>query len=1288
MRYSLLSASIMAVLSISMTSSDALAYSIIDPGAGLLEGELDNNNNNQNNGMNGILSDFSVTSRNENGVCKVKISQMDDKKLTTGHDQLPLVIAEMTFIDRSSRKILGSEKVISKFRETGIGLIAEAQSVREQHSGVECLVTNVSVAGATYPVMNNSAISGSIFKIATDDLTSGPITNKYIAAPLLARLFISHLNGDFTDIDYQDFRLVKTNNFDAYKELVNMATSGNLGWQGANDAGYSIDFTDLRYHSQINQFLLDSLVRKAVELGIVGDNLENESFADYIRKYILTNLSQNTTYEYGSDDHIKASVALTQSSVMYPSFQMDEGGLVPKLLGNDFLLREFDTYAKEFNAYLEQGKAKPSFSEPDEKTLAIYNLPFNFKTWSGSGQGKVGDLYVYDNPYSGQTDIFRLKSSNYSYFPTNRTSNSHWEFIGPRNWNTYGNSGDIYLYENPYNNAIDLFELKGNYRDYFPTDRTSSDNWKYLDPNSSPLDELVSPDDQFDFIQHAIKFSGLDGVDLAKAVLEQNGNIHIDEMNLIIYSKESGGGLLGKNVLDIAALAFDVEAKDVTRAQTIYTQAAMDAIFIDTLYPYGSLNNVKASIYARIAHESNESSMLDNIGTGVEPFVLDELIANNDQFSNMSFDSLVHDFVGRNFRLNGVIANENFEIETGEAIELFEHGNSGGKSVLIRENEPDLSIFDFDNIASSVNVPAGWEIRVYEGSYYSGSNWTLGSGQRDLPANDRISSIKIMKKPEDQVVTLFDSFYSNSKTLKLSDSTSWLDDFNDKAVKVHIPEGWEVRFYEHGNYTGNYWTRGAGTHTLPVANSVSSLQVLRKSSYANNKPEGTVTVSQVVYDGLVELDKAQQELAEHYAIVTYDNGYPVQTIPLSDELFARAQLFKYGLSAKMVEDLWKSYLKQGFLSRVSDSRITSKHLDNERKTTNKSVQDMWESYFNAIVPIAAKHLSTLIDYKAKLSGFEPMEGKNVRDSKLRIVYGMEVDEHIRSEYFNGIWNNWKSDVNNWLIYGPNIDYSVKTASNIYDFMSLSNISFDKKYKFYNDQSANTAYGSRDIELFEAMNKNHADKWCSKPSWEYGYHDSPTKPGALGLEKIHWQCGLFYITRDNSSDTMKDAYYHIVSEMMKKHKWDLKTVQTNRDTLFAVLQMFIPIWGTVESFEKKDGLGAALGLLGDAMFFTGVASNMDSFLKPNKFVTHKPSKLLGQGAGVIINDLKPTSGALVQVNRVAAKVEAKDIAGAIVKSTLQEMNPAAGLGDLAKGLVKKSAAKQAGSKKIKLMTCPI
>nr|CDS57070.1 putative IgA-specific serine endopeptidase [Serratia symbiotica] len=57
------------------------------------------------------------------------------------------------------------------------------------------------------------------------------------------------------------------------------------------------------------------------------------------------------------------------------------------------------------------------------------DVPFN--RWDGNNnKGTPGSIYVYDNPYTKDTEYFQLNTSSYGYFPTNKSSTSTWTYLG------------------------------------------------------------------------------------------------------------------------------------------------------------------------------------------------------------------------------------------------------------------------------------------------------------------------------------------------------------------------------------------------------------------------------------------------------------------------------------------------------------------------------------------------------------------------------------------------------------------------------------------------------------------------------------------------------------------------------------------------------------------------------------------------------------------------------------------------------------------------------------------
>lgn len=158
-----------------------------------------------------------------------------------------------------------------------------------------------------------------------------------------------------------------------------------------------------------------------------------------------------------------------------------------------------------------------------------------------------------------------------------------------------------------------------------------------------------------EFAKLSNQFGDLEGIELARKVLTQSGKIGIDEENKIIYSSHKLGGLLGYNLAEIASLAYNVDTQDLTATQVMFVKYALDNLAIDTMYPYGSLNNVKATILNRVAITTMDDALIQELGTGAEPFILDQLILNNKKYTTLNFENLVKDYIYLNFKHNGLL---------------------------------------------------------------------------------------------------------------------------------------------------------------------------------------------------------------------------------------------------------------------------------------------------------------------------------------------------------------------------------------------------------------------------------------------------------------------------------------------------------------------------------------------------------------------------------------------------------------------------------------------------------
>ncbi len=171
---------------------------------------------------------------------------------------------------------------------------------------------------------------------------------------------------------------------------------------------------------------------------------------------------------------------------------------------------------------------------------------------------------------------------------------------------------------------------------------------------------------------------------------------------------------------------------------------------------------------------------------------------------------------------------------------LFGNDDFGGRRVTLNDSIPDLHRLGVGDQASSLCVPSGWRITIFEDTGYRGDRLvvdgpdSIADLRRDRPGGrswgDRISSVRVEssfrrdrpvdRRPIDPIdppgrcdrfPQLFaeDDYRGRSYTLR--DSVRDLYDFRfgRNASSLCVPTGWTVTFFEDADYRGrSFQVRG------------------------------------------------------------------------------------------------------------------------------------------------------------------------------------------------------------------------------------------------------------------------------------------------------------------------------------------------------------------------------------------------------------------------------------------------------------------------------------------------
>ncbi|EDP60773.1 inner membrane protein, putative [Vibrio sp. AND4] len=493
----------------------------------------------------------------------------------------------------------------------------DAMTTGDNDPYAQCIVTNVAFPGHVRSelVQQSYDLQSGVALYEQQAAQPGPISNLSILTDLLSVPFIislqQDLSADFVDllpisIGEEDYRLKNTSNVENYAIFVKEVLAGKTGVKGAYNNGLSRNFLEEKSKGNIEWFLQRSLIEPAIKNGLASEYIDRSRLSALLRLHILAELEQDSYFEYGSEQQVQASLAFQYSPNITSSMQL----LNNAEFLNEHLIKEWTHVEEKYDQMSEDfmNNSYPLiYSKPDKKGKAVSIRKL-----------KESDMYVshnlsltfsdfYDNPYEAlSADIpkdWRVGISDfYSYAGVNKKIVN-----GPF-------SGDLPMFWNS------DFSFK-------PLSLVAVPPWDFVPPQETLDHELnIHPTDAYLHMQLTMRYPDLDGVELAKEVFSSNNpEVSIDIEAGTLNYRGIEGGFLGKNFAQIAAIVYQKEVDDLEDWEMLSVKAALDAVGIDSIYAYGSPNNIKSSLLHRLSLKLTEKALEAYIGSGLEPALVDEL---------------------------------------------------------------------------------------------------------------------------------------------------------------------------------------------------------------------------------------------------------------------------------------------------------------------------------------------------------------------------------------------------------------------------------------------------------------------------------------------------------------------------------------------------------------------------------------------------------------------------------------------------------------------------------------
>ncbi|MCR9388064.1 CyaA/EF/ExoY family adenylyl cyclase toxin [Vibrio metoecus] len=936
----------------------------------------------------------------------------------------------------------------------------DAMTTGDNDPNAQCIVTNVAFPGHVRSelVQQSYDLQSGVALYEQQAVKAGPISNLLMLTDLLSVPFLislqQDLSADFVDllpisIGEEDYRLKNTSNVESYAIFVKEVLAGKTGVQGSYNNGLSRNFLEEKTKENIERFLQWSLIEPAIKHGLVSEDIDKFRLAELLRLHILAELEQDSHFEYGSDKQIQASLALQYSPTMTSSMQL----LNNADFLNEHLIKEWEYIEEKYDQMSEDALDigfPVIYSKPDQKGQAV----------------SIRRLKQHGMYLGNYLDITFSDFYDNSFEPLSA-------YI-PKDW-TFGIS-DYYCFIGPNKKVIDG-PFRGNLPMFWnsefsfkPISLVALPPWNFSPPQESLDHELnIHPTDAYLHMQITMRYPDLDGVELAQAVFSSNNpDVSIDIEAGTINNRAVEGGFLGKNFVQIAASVYQKDADDLQDWEILSVKAALDAVGIDTVYAYGSPNNIKSSLLHRLSLKLTEKALEAYIGSGLEPSLFDEL------------------------------------------------------------QEVGLTQLD------------------------------VKQAFREL---------------------VYTTFTHSNLPLKFAD-----------------------------NMNGEQ----------------------RKDA---------------VVDSLLSWHQAYQDLQTMLVALEYDYTAKqhIFNYPLTDEMYTKARLYKYGAHPNIVEELWKPYLIHGRLNLLPGYGYTvpSWLIEKDKKelgSITNTVQNEWHKNHRVLSQKLGAFLGAVIDSKAKLMGKKEFTLAK-QNGEARLHYTLKLYHNQQTVTGNGIGTTITNEaVHKYVLTSTSLGYTTFLPNSIVDFFNTDLISFRHENLDYHDIKDDTP-------LFGEMNPNVADKcvWEDMDSmyWAYNY------------------CKSGYTETGLSSATDKELLASIVTKHLIDNRDQLKTTTTAWDYAKGVMQAIVPVWATVEDFQKGNYAMGSLGLISDIGFFlpigkaaftTGkMTGKVISKALPRRYKVKSALNVLEIGSN------KRVVGEAFDIDLKVARKQAKEAWLSLPKTVFDQMN---------------------------------
>ena len=211
------------------------------------------------------------------------------------------------------------------------------------------------------------------------------------------------------------------------------------------------------------------------------------------------------------------------------------------------------------------------------------------------------------------------------------------------------------------------------------------------------LDTLPAQQTETAVAAFAEDYGHLSGRELAATVLTRSGKIAIDPQTDTLYAVSADTHLAGRSFTELAALVWGIPEAQLSSTQLYATYRAMEALQLDSRYPYSTEAQVQATVLKRIAQSADQQQLLAQYGIGSAAYLSGD--------DSVDVAVLVQELFTHMAQQQGMPEHPRLDL-TNRMVDLTRNADSAMPEILIYASDVVLRGQTFDPKAGVIAVDA------------------------------------------------------------------------------------------------------------------------------------------------------------------------------------------------------------------------------------------------------------------------------------------------------------------------------------------------------------------------------------------------------------------------------------------------------------------------------------------------------------------------------------------------------------------------------------------------------